>query len=316
LRASNCPGYAKEAVLKRVIALALVLFALLVAGCQKKKPVAVVEGEEISQKMFNLYLDERSKMLASRGTEVDKDSLRQAVLEQLIAERLLVQGAKEKGIKVSDAEVDSGMDLIKKRVGAEQFEKGLKEGGLTEREYKAIIRDRMMIDAFVETFAPKEKIEEKEVKDFYDSNPDFFKRPETVQLRLIQVKDEEEANRIAKEMKEGNLDFDETAEKLKAENRASVGNYGWADLGMLPPEMASALKEMKAGEYGGPFKGKGVYYLARIKDRKGARVVGLDEARDTIKQLLVAREQQQAVVDWLDQRKKNAKIKVNLETGG
>lgn len=316
MRVSNCPGYAKEAVLKRVIVLALVLFVLLVTGCQKKKPVAVVEGEEITQKIFNLYLDERSKMLAARGTEVDKGSLRQAVLEQLIAERLLVQGAREKGIKVSDEEVKGGIDIIKKRVGDEQFKKGLKEGGLTEREYREIIRDRMIIDAFVDTFAPKETIGDKDVKEFYDSNPDFFKRPETVQMRLIQVKDEEAASAIAKELKEGKLGFDEMAEKLKAENRASVGNYGWADPGMFPPEMASAIKNMKNGEYGGPYKGKGVYYLARVKDRKEARVVSLEEASDNIRQLLLAREQQQAVMEWLDKRKQNAKIKVNLETDG
>jgi len=288
--------------------------ALLAVACEKKEPaVAVVEGDRISQKIFSLHLDERAKMLEREGSAVDRAALENAVMEQMIAERLLVHGARDKGMAVPDEDVQKGIDMIKQRVGLEEFQKGLKDGGLTEDEYAGIIREKMLIDLFVESLVAGEAVEAGEARAFYDENPAFFERPETVLVRVIQVKTEDEARGLLSEMKEKGLTFDQLADTLGQEGRAGVGRYSWADARMFGGEISQALGRMKAGEHGGPFKGQGAFYLIRLKERKAAGQVAFDEAKDQIEEMLLGRKRQEAVVKWIDDRKKTAEIKVNLK---
>lgn len=303
--------------MKRLLSLWLaVLVPLVAASCQKKESaVAVVEGDRISQKMFNLHLDERARMLEEQGTAVDRESLRSAVLEQMISERLLVHGAREKGLAVKDEDVRKGVDMVKQRVGMEEFREGLEKGGLTEEEYTGIIREKMLVDAFVDSMVPEDAVAEGDVRAFYDENTSFFQRPETVQVRVIQLKTEEEATEVLDEMDKEGLTFDQMADRLGGEGRAGVGRYTWADVDMFGDEITPALKEMEAGEHGGPYEGKGAYYLIRLKDRKEAGLAGFDEARDEIKRMLLSRKKQEAVVKWLDERKKGAEIEVNMGAG-
>src|SRR4051794_20899250 len=81
---------------QRLIVTALV--ALAVTSCQKKasgQTVAVVNGEEITASELN------SELANQKGTVTDTTQARNAVLQNLINRKLLVQQAKSDGIDKS-----------------------------------------------------------------------------------------------------------------------------------------------------------------------------------------------------------------------
>lgn len=288
----------------------LILFVLVCffPGCQKK-PVAVINDEEITEKIFNRYMKQRVKEHKAQGVTVSRTALRESVLQQIIVDKLLFQGAKEKNITVTDAEVDREVALARKMLGEKAFMEDLKEDSLSIEEFKNIIREKLAVRKFVESIIPD--IPDEEIRDFYKNSPTPFLKPETVHVRFIQTSTEATAKAILKEMEEENIGFDEMAEKLAKEKRAVVSTYGWTRSSFFSPKIAAALKKLKAGTHGGPYKGKDGYYIIRVKQRQEQGVKSLDEARGEIKNILLNRKRQMAVGHWIAKRKQTALIVIN-----
>jgi parvulin-like peptidyl-prolyl isomerase len=297
----------KEDILRHIFIVFLAFFTVFFAGCQKK-PVAVVNDEEVSQKMFDWYLAERLGMLKQQGTTMEEETLKTVVLEELISERLLVQGAREKGISISDEEVGREVELISQKVGEDQFRKDLKDNRLTMEEFREVVRDKLMMNRFAEYLLPEPEIKEEEIEDFYSKYPEIFKRPAQVLVRLIKADSEDKARAILDEMKQEGIGFDEMADRLQGEEKAMVSNYGWANPEMFGPEISASLEGLADGDFGGPYKGGDSYYVIMKKDSREEGVVSLEEASSGIRSLLIARERQSAVTNWLDENRQNATI--------
>jgi foldase protein PrsA len=296
----------KEGVLRKLLVISLALWAVFLAGCQKK-PVVVVNGEKVPEKIFNWYMAERLAALKDQGTEMDEKNLRSVVLDELIAERLMVQGARDKGISVSDEEVGKEVEFIRKRVGEERFLKDLKDNRLTLKEFRKVVRDKLAMNQFAMSLVPDTNVDEGEIEDFYANNPEIFKRPFQVLVRLVETPTKEQAEEVLEQMgQEGG--FDKVADRLKAEGKVSVSNYGWLSPDILGPEISNSLEGLDAGSFGGPYKGGDKYYVIRKKDSREEKVLGLEETREGIRSLLLAQKRQIAVADWVDENRKKAKI--------
>jgi parvulin-like peptidyl-prolyl isomerase len=299
----------KEGVLRKLLVVSLALWAVLLSGCHKK-PVAVVNGEEIPEKVFNWYMADRLAALKEQGTEMDEKDLKTVVLDELIAERLMVQGAKESGISVSDEEVGKEVEFIRKRVGEERFLKDLKDNKLTMKDFRKAVRDKLAMNQFAMTLLPETAVDEKEIEDFYTKNPDIFKRPFQVLVRLVETHTKEQAEGILGRMgQEGG--FDEVADRLKGEGKVVVSNYVWASPDLFGPEISNSLKGLGMDSYGGPYRGEDSYYIIKKKKSRDEKVLSLDEAKEGIKSLLLAQKRQIAVADWVDENRKKAKIVTN-----
>jgi len=300
----------KEVGLKKGLVLFAVLFVIVLSGCQKK-PVAVVNGDEITKKVLDWHVEERMREHEAHGVSVNKETIRHAVLEQLITQKLLLQGARARNITVSDDEVKREVEFIKSIRGEEELKKTLKKSSLSMQEFMDIVREKIMVAKFIESLVPEDSITEEEIREYYKKSPTPFLKPETVFVRFIQTTTEDEAKKILEEMKQKKLSFDEMAELLSKENRAIVSGYGWTSPAVFSPEIASALKEMKKGDYGGPYKGKDGYYLLRVKDRREKGVKSLDESRDEIKNILLRQKRDAEVAHWVAERRSTALIVIN-----
>lgn len=294
--------------MKKCTIIPLIMLALLFSGCNQKKPAAVVNGDEISEKSLNSRLANRLREHELSGAKASKEALRAAVLEQMISEKLLLQGAKAGNITVGNEEVENEMAAAKKRLGEQGLNKYLKDNALTQDEYKETVRQNLMLNRFTESLAASGSVSDEEIKDYYKNSPTPFLKPESVQVRFIQTKTEDEAKAVIAEMKAKAIDFDTMAESMAEKKLALVSAYGWTRADFFKPAIAAALRKMKAGEYGGPFKGADGYYLLRVKERQPQSVKSFDEAKEEIRGLLLDQKRQAAVAHWVAQRKQHAGI--------
>lgn len=93
-----------------LIGLVAALVVVLALSACTPKSVATVNGEAVDRKQFDARVADVKAQYASYEIEVTDETLaaiRQDVLEQMIDELLLVQGAKQAGIVVSTEEVDA-----------------------------------------------------------------------------------------------------------------------------------------------------------------------------------------------------------------
>lgn len=289
------------------------LFILMFSACQRK-PVAVINGDEISNNAFNHIVKERLKEHQVRGAKADTDALRRAVLDQVIVEKLMVQAAGEKNITVSEAEVEAEIEAVKRRKGEDAFKKSLREDALSMEEYRKIVSDRMIASRFVDAIVSPDSITGKEIAAYYKESPTPFLKPESVNVRFIQTDSVDRADAVLEELKKKKTDFDALAERLSEEKKAVVSEYGWTSPHFFSPDIADALKDIKEGRFGGPYQGKDGYYIFKVRKRQRQRVKSLAEAKDEIKALLLEEKRQAAVAHWAATRRSAAIIVINQRT--
>jgi peptidyl-prolyl cis-trans isomerase SurA len=117
----------------------------LVAGCLSMMPamasaqvVVVANGSPITE----LDISQRSKLMSTSG---NKNVTRQAVIQELIDDRLKIAKARTYGLEVSDAEVDGAFQgmATRQRISPQQFGQMLEKSGISPNAVKARIRAEM-----------------------------------------------------------------------------------------------------------------------------------------------------------------------------
>jgi|Deesub1362A_J573_1020465.scaffolds.fasta_scaffold01688_1 foldase protein PrsA len=133
------------------------LIVLVVATIGCSRTVATVNGEKITQAELN------QRLMQEAGKEV---------LDQMITEKLILQEAKKKGIKVSEEEIDKKIEEFKKQFPDEKtFRAQLKENNMTID----FLREQLKLQLIVEKILKdKIKVSEEDVKKYYEENKEMF----------------------------------------------------------------------------------------------------------------------------------------------
>ncbi len=288
-----------------------VISIFYITGCSR--PVAEVNGKKIDRSALDLHFREKAQELALQNIPVDKEKLKQAVLQELIGEKLILDEAASRGIKISDEEVSKEIDAIKMSVGEEQFNKTLKLKELTLDAFRNRTREKMIMNKFIENLVGDDSVSEDEIREFYMNSQKAFIRPSRVFMSMIEFDTEAAARTAAADMKINKIDFDVMAKKISSERKTAVMDYGWVSPDFFSPSLANAINNIKEGNYGGPYKGQKGYYLIKVKEREREGIAKYEEVRDNIRNALLSQKRQAAVALWITEKKKASKIEVFLK---
>jgi peptidyl-prolyl cis-trans isomerase D len=163
--------------------------------------------------------------------------------------------------------------------------------------------------------APKEpevtawaKAHEKEIADYYAANQLSYHQPERVRARQIVIRatkeDTEEKRNEAKQKIEGlkkqlveGKDFAELAKQFSedVETKEKGGDLGLVERISLPPTLATAVFDLKAGEVTAPIETPLGWHLAKVEEKKPPETRTLEMAKMEIATLLVTREKAKAL---------------------
>ncbi len=295
----------------RVVAASLIICSCLL-GCTRA-PVAVVNGKKIDAEAFDHAMRESVGEHGRRNVDVDRQRLRQAVIFQLVAERLMIDEATKKGICVPEKEVTDEIASIRKKMGEDAFLKMLEKQDVSEDAYRRRTKELMIIARFREGFEKEAPVSEEEVRNYYRNSQKPFIRPGRMLVKMIEMGSEDEARLALKEMKRRKTDFDKMARKLESEGRAAVIDYGWVKADFFSSEIAQGLALLRAGEYGGPYKGNAHFYLIRLKEREKERIATFEEVREDIRRSLTEQRREDAFARWLDEKRRTATVEISLK---
>lgn len=294
-----------------VVILAGLFLIPFIGGCAK--PAATVDGKGISKEKVDLHLKERLSEHKLQNASVDQKKMKDAILQELIGEQLAFNEAAAKGIKITDAELDKEIDMLRKKLGEEQYQKALKDKGLTPESFRNRLREKMILTTFMESFVKTDDITDQELRDVYKNSSKPFLKPARVNMMIVEFQTEDAARAAVAEIEKTKADFDEYAKKLGAEKKASVTDYGWVAPDFFSPSMASSIKILKEGQQGGPYKGQAGFYLVRVKERQNEGIAAFDEVKETIRATLLQQKRSDAFMQWIEQKRKTAKIVINLK---
>lgn len=266
--------------------LILFLCATLAFSCGKKEDsrvLAEIDGEKITLSEFTRELDRiplELKMFVL--SQVGKKNY----LERMITKKLLLREAKKEGIEKE-----------------KEFQERLSE-----------LREQLLIEMLLKKKITTDfRIDDAELKKYYEAHKEEFKRPPEINTRHILLKTEEEARQIQEKLMKGE-DFVELAKKYSIDPAAKVtgGELGYHPRGSLVPEYEEeAFKLKKVGQISGIVKSRFGYHLIRLEGIKPPSYAQFDEVKELIRQRMIQEKQGEILQKYIEDLKKNAKIKIN-----
>lgn len=257
----------------------LILFLILISGCGSGgKVAAVVNGQVITTKDVD---DRSARMSSGRALAADQKS---RLLDQMVVESVLLQEANRRGV-ARDAEV----------------RKTLREA---ERQ---ILIGRLLEILRKEKEAP---VTESQVAQFYESNKESFKQPDSYRVSHILAADPETAQKALERVK-GGEPFAKVAEELSSDpSKSRGGDIGFFSKGQVIPEFAEAARKLKPGEISDVVQTPLGYHVILLTEQRPAHQKPLEEVKDQIRQGLQGQQGQQAVQSVIQELRSKAQIKI------
>jgi peptidyl-prolyl cis-trans isomerase SurA len=254
--------------------------------------IAIVNDEALTQ--YDINEQTRgvlAQMKAQKMTPPAPDALEKQLLDRLITERVLMQYAKESGIRVDDTQVERTIARIAQdnKLTPEEFRKAVEREGVAFSKYREDIRNEMIIQRLREREVEgRVSVSDAEVDLFLatldsQSGGDVEYRiahilvlvpeqatPEQIETRVRKV---EEAMR---QLRSGG-DFGQVAATFSdAPDALQGGNLGWRPPARLPTIFMDPIRSLKPGQISGVLRSAAGFHIVKLletRSRKDPTVV-------------------------------------------
>ncbi len=247
--------------------------------------VAVVSDQVITRR----ELDERMKsvvlQLQRQGTPLpSNDVLEKQVLERMIQSRLQLQFAKDTGLRIDDAALDSAISRIAStnKLSVQELRSLIEKDGISFTRYREDIREEIILVRLREREVEnKIQIADSEIDNFLKTLQQQESSGEEFNLSHILIRVPEQASpeqlqdrraraeRALGQIKNG-TDFRQIAASVSdAPDAVQGGLMGWREFVQLPTIFSDAVKGLKPGEVSGVLRSAAGFHILRVNDRRG-----------------------------------------------
>src|ERR1051325_8999633 len=323
---------------KLIMAALLAIGALLVSPsitrAQESEPVVVdeviaqVNDGIVTLSQLKREMRERIETMKQNGmTEAQaKDEVekhKSELIATLINEQLLLQKGKELELtqRVED-EVNKRMLQVAKENGINSIEKldqAMRESGVDPASTRQTMRVEIMKQAVLESEVDSKLFygfNSEELHTYFDAHKDKFLKPETVDLSEIFLgfagKQEADVKARATQLVtqiRGGAHFCPLAKAYSergAENKGKVGLFRLTD---LRPDIAAAIKDVKAGSVSDPLKTEEGYQILRVDSRTaGSNTATFNES--DVRGAMTEERVQKAREDYLQSLRNDGYVKI------
>jgi parvulin-like peptidyl-prolyl isomerase len=155
------------------------------------------------------------------------------------------------------------------------------------------------------------KIEEEEVRKYYQDHEKKFRRPNKVKLRKIRVFRYQTAYDAFEELKKG-ADIGIMAMEISQDSTASKkGDTGWIEVIRLDPMIQSYLDKMEIGGIYGPFATKPGYIILRMDGKMEGDLKSFEEVKRNIVDRISKKKYDLASEEYVKRLRSQSKIEIN-----
>src|SRR6201987_3506979 len=147
-----------------------------VTGCNKQTQHApdvwaVVNGKEIKREEVDKYYRTRVNPEGQEPSQEEALSLKLNVLDELINNEILLERAKKLNLEASDGEVEDKFTELKSPYTEDEFQRQLKERGVTLEDLKNTVRRELSIQKLINReVVSKVSVTDQDIADFYNTN--------------------------------------------------------------------------------------------------------------------------------------------------
>jgi peptidyl-prolyl cis-trans isomerase C len=223
-------------------------------------------------------LKAQRKRMAFEPDGTSKERL-DSFVERVVDHYLILEYGKEQGLSVSDEELESAVREIKKDYAEKDFQDLLLKGYIDYGEWKAGLREQLLIKKITsKASAASPQISIEEIKAYYDTHLEEFRRPAMVRFRQIVTRTREEADSLQKRLLQGGDMAATVAESAKVPASAGSSEPGWFARGDLDEAIEKVVFSLSVGKVSGVVETPYGYHIFEVLGRKPEGVRSLYEA--------------------------------------
>jgi peptidyl-prolyl cis-trans isomerase SurA len=298
---------------------------LSVAGCNRQTQHSpdvwgVVNGKEIKKDEVEKYYRTRVNPEGQAPSAEEALSLKLNVLDELINNEILIERAKKLNLEASDGEVEDKFTELKSPYTEDEFQRQLKERGVSVDDLKRDLRRQLSIQKLLNReVVAKISITDGDVAEFYNANKAQFNVAEP-QFRIAQIvvtprkepqirnrKNDDATNEVEAQRKvkmlmdrlNSGADFAQMAMDYSedANSSATGGDLGYVPesaLNQSDPQLKKLVLGLKPGQVGPPIQLKEGFRILKLITRESPGLRGLAEpqVQQTIRDTLRNRKEQ------------------------
>ena len=260
------------------------------AGAAKPGPsssqiVAVVNDDIITRHELDERLVEISRQLQQRGTPLPARSiLEKQLLDRMIMDTLLLQHARETGIRVDDDQLDKALHRIAQENNFSSlalFRTKLEQQGVSFTKFREGIRAEIISTRLREREVDSRLvISDSEVNNYLATSAGqnlhgveyhlahiFVVIPEQATASKVQASQKRAEDALAQLQRGANF-AQVAASYSNAKDALQGGDLGWRPGNMIPQVFMEALQKMKPGEVSPIFRASNGYHIIKLIDRR------------------------------------------------
>ncbi len=268
---------------------------------------------EVAKAAAQFGLDPASEEFKKQRGEISK-----AVIDQLVAQRLVVQEGRKLNIAAGDKEVEEQLATIKQRFpGEAEFTSALARNGLTLAALREMIRVNLTQRNVAEKVAVA-AVSDDEVRKLYDTNPALYDKPAQIKvshilLRMGEKGTESVANAKVKIVQAKLADgakFEDLAKQYSEDPGSAErgGDLGYVTKGTLVKEFETVAWALKPGQTSGPVRTQYGLHIIRVHETKAAEKGSFEKVKEEIRAQLLGSKREKAFDAWLTEQRKVAKV--------
>jgi len=295
---------------KLVQALAVLLLLNLSAcslGRDDSKEVLIKVNERVIT--AGEYRDALKRLVpADQGQSADElVELKKELVNEMVEEELLLEEAQKLGAGVTDRELASEVEQLKKEYGDESFKSVIEERYGSFKGWEERIKRKLLVKRAIEKLTAPVKVTNAEAEAWYSEHKEEFSKPEQVRARMIVVASEEEAAKVRQGLKPEN--FGDVAKEVSLSPEGRDGG----DLGYFSRGEEAVFSLKRPGEISPVVKTPYGFHIFLLEDRRKKGTPAYPEVKNRIMESLRAEKSAHLLGDWMIARKRSSKIEVREE---
>ncbi|MBI5055985.1 MAG: peptidylprolyl isomerase [Nitrospirae bacterium] len=259
----------------------------ILAGCSQKEKSGVDVIAEVDKTPITKdeFLKEISRIPDWAKEQFKGKEGKDKFLDELVKRELIYQDAKKMGL-------DKDKEYLEK---IKEFEKMTLVSLILKKEVE-----------------DKSKVDDADVKSFYEKNADKFTIGTTIKAGHILVDTEDQAKKIYARIKKGER-FADLAKSLSKDTGSAQkgGDLGYFAHGQMVPEFEQAVLKLKPGEVSGPVKTRFGYHIIQLTDIKKGETASFEQSKESIQKQLLAEKKRELFEKYIEGLKSKYKVSKN-----
>lgn len=265
------------------------------------------------QSLMDRYIDHYK---SSYGVDLESvemgmqfSQLQDMVLQQLIVNELILQVAEEKGLEVTEEDLDEQIEeILLIYPDEESFMEVLEQLGYTMDSFKVDLRIQLITEKFMDSLLDVESITDEEIEEHFQKNQHLFGGDEEqVHASHILVETEEEAYEVLGYLEDQS--FQELAATYsQCPSGETGGDLGLFSRGQMVLPFEEAAFNLDVDEISDPVETDFGWHIIKVHERKEAVHLSFAEVEDEVYNHYLEETKQRKTNEYLEKAMDEADI--------